>query len=86
MNSANLYKPMKRDSGMEGRKHYLALGSKTLAPGEGKEQFSRHANARDPEVQHSSVPARGSTEKKDRWSSAWYLRPLINGGHGLADG
>jgi len=52
MNSANFDRPLKGDSGMEGRKHQIALDSKTLAPGERQERFSPHANGSDPEVQH----------------------------------
>jgi hypothetical protein len=69
MNSADVHKPMKGDSGMEGYKHDIALGFKSLTPGERKERFSYHANSSDPEVQHrldSTTEFRGEKAVMDQ--------------------
>jgi hypothetical protein len=52
MNSADLHKQRKGDGGMEGRKESIALGFKSLTPGEIEYWFSQQASGGDPEVQY----------------------------------
>jgi len=51
MNSADVHKSMKGDSGMEDGKHYMALGCKGLTSGERKAWSSHHVSGGDSEVQ-----------------------------------
>ena len=51
MNSADVHKQRKGEGGMEGPKESIALGFKSLTPGEIEEWFSQQAGG-DPEVQY----------------------------------
>jgi hypothetical protein len=83
MNSADLQKSTKGDSGMEVRKPCIRPGSKSPAPREGKDA---NANLGNLEVQRTldSIDGRGRAGLMKQRTV--FSTPQALGSHGLADG